>query len=226
MVANEDEPYKAVSNKVKKRLGQQLMGSADLPVGSNAYVAHSELIRRLQGDPPDVLLVIMDPFDRDYFFSQFEYANIPAAITEFPFLMAQTRESYTRVLQAAPKTGAGYRVSSWEATISEPRGKRLNEEYLSRSGMLMDAFSWASYAAVAMAYQTFSSLASVSAKRAAAYIHNPQTRFEVQKKHPVFVAESHTLQQSVCALKLNTTDNFQTDVRNQRGLARYLEQLR
>src|SRR5690606_5907888 len=86
--------------------GGVVVGSAELEPGQGVY---RDVLEEIENTSPDVVLALLPASAQEYYYIQYEGLGIDIPISGLPSPVTQTREFYLRLLQSAPRTGAGYR---------------------------------------------------------------------------------------------------------------------
>jgi hypothetical protein len=102
-------------------------------------------------------------------------------VTGFPYPEAQTRTFYRASRHAAPKLGAGHRISAWEATLDAYGARELNARYRMTYGEPMDDSAWAVYQGVKVLYEAAFFGGSTEPDAVLAYLSSPASVFDVWK---------------------------------------------
>ncbi len=191
--------YERAVSAVEKTNGD-IAGEAEVAPQQFVY---NEIFDTLQNISPDIVLLLLNAQDQEFFLSQYESAGFEFPITGFPETIMQTRDFLFRLRQVAPET-AKYRLSLWETTLTENGAEELNTRFTSRSGEPMDSSAWASYAAIKIAYEATLATASTESDALIEYLEHPETHFDVHKGEAVvFQPWNHQLSQPLYLLKIN-----------------------
>jgi ABC-type branched-subunit amino acid transport system substrate-binding protein/ABC-type amino acid transport substrate-binding protein len=153
-------------------------GSAALLKGQRVYY---DRLEELAAGKPDVVLVLLEPVDQEWFLLQYEAFGLTFPVTGFPAAETQTREFYARLLQAAPAAAAGYRVELWEPTLSVFGAGELNDRFLGRWGNPMDSSAWAAWAATGILFSAARSTGSLEGRTLREHLLAPDAFFDVKK---------------------------------------------
>lgn len=105
----------------------------------------------------DLVLMLLDASAQLDFLSQYEAGGSAATVTGYPEQATQTRSYYVALLEVAPRSGGGPRLTAWDAALTTGAAGELNERFLSRWGKPMDPAAWAAYAAVRIAVEAVAS---------------------------------------------------------------------
>lgn len=196
-----EELFQLASNAV---LGSGGEIAAGLGTGTG-YLAYHEELTEIAALAPDIVLVLLDPDEQEFFLSQYDAAGGGFPITGFPWPVTQTRDFFARLLQAAPAAGAGYRVSLWETTLDTDGAGELNERFIGRFGRPMDPPAWAAWAAVKIIRDAAGAISGTNPRALVNYLKDPETVFELEKGPGVsFRSSDHQLRQPLYMLKLDS----------------------
>ena len=218
--------YRTASKLIEDNDRASLVGSTAVGLGVDAYASYRDVIEQIRKVKPEAILLLLRPEDHDFFLSQYEFAGLEALITGFPDQLTQTRQAYTRSLQSAPHVGAGYRAALWEVTSRTPEAQALNENFMARTGTLMQSPTWAAYAAVNVLLDTARKTQATELEVLRAYLESEAASFDVQKGSRVaFRAHDHQLHQPLFIVKLTEGGAFSTAIRDELKLAKAVGQI-
>ena len=183
LLYEESEEGKALYERAMSAITQgngeaQEVDSAGLAPGPGAYQDELDQIRDVA---PDIILLLLDPEDQEFFLSQYEHEGLDFPVSGFPFPIMQTREFLTRLRQVAPRAGTGHRAALWETTLETNGADELNDLFISRSGEPMDPSGWATYAAIKMLYKAVESTGTQETSALVNFLESPEAVFDVSK---------------------------------------------
>lgn len=213
--------YEDVLHTVASWPGTSLAGSRGVSARSLYF---GDVFAEIRAAMPDVVLLLLDEEQQEYFLAQYESEKIPVPVTGVFGPVGQTRAFATRLRMAAPTASETPRVVLWEANLSDGDAGTLNEEFASRYGVPMDASAWAAYTAVRIAFDAVAAVgpdALTNRELLIEHLRNPSTTFDVGKRVPVFFdAGSHELRQPLYVVQVDAAAPWGSRLSNQLGLVR------
>lgn len=181
-VRGEDEESSAQWQRSLRGLRERHFGARS--VGDSVFGADSdvaELANRVRRSGADLVVLLMPAAEQLTVLAGLEAGGVDAMVTGFPYPEAETRTFYAASRAAAPRLGAGHRISSWEATLDAYGARELNARYRTVFGEPMDASAWAVYQGVKMLYDSAFFGGSYATADVVAYLGSAQAVFDVWK---------------------------------------------
>jgi ABC-type branched-subunit amino acid transport system substrate-binding protein len=187
---------------------------------------YSREIQSIRASGADVVMLLLNGEDQLAFLGQYESLGLSVPITAFPDPITQTRDFYSALRLAAPKTSAGYRATLWEATLDAYGARELNARFSERWGQVMDPSAWAAYESVKMLFEAASFGQTLEPSKLVAYLEKPQTVFDVHKGIGVsFRPWDHQLRQTLYLVKLNAQAQASVELSKRRAMAALVGEL-
>jgi ABC-type branched-subunit amino acid transport system substrate-binding protein len=121
----------------------------------SAEPVYDTALAHLERFAPDGVALLLDWHGQLDILGHLESRHPGTEVVILPDPVNQTRSFYGTAGLVAPATGTGIRMSSWEATVTEPSGRALSEDFAQRWGAPMDAMAWTNYTAIALVVQAF-----------------------------------------------------------------------
>jgi ABC-type branched-subunit amino acid transport system substrate-binding protein len=128
---------------------------------------YDAVLAQLAALHPDGIASLLDWHGQLDLLGHLESRHPDVDVVALPDPVSQTRAFYGTSGLVAPRAGAGFRMSSWEATVTEAAGRSLSEDFARRWGAPMDAMAWANYAALTLVVEA--SLAAGTTEAAVLY---------------------------------------------------------
>jgi ABC-type branched-subunit amino acid transport system substrate-binding protein len=183
-------------------------------------------LKDIRNSSPDVVVMLTDWLTQLRFAARYEAEGIEIPITGFPEASTQTRDYYSRLVQAAPRTGAGHRASLWEPTLDAYGARELNARFAARWGRPMDAVAWSGYQAVKIAFDAAQFCGATNGVALAQFLAQSTSVFDVHKGIGVsFRPWDHQLRQSLYLVRLNHRMQTHQDLESLRKRAHLVGEL-
>ncbi|MEX2541454.1 MAG: ABC transporter substrate-binding protein [Trueperaceae bacterium] len=201
----EDTPDgEALYERVRWSMRERHFGARET---GRAIVASDEgfdgAIEAVRRNRADVVLLLLGPDRQLAFLEQAEAGGVEAQVTGFPHPAAQTREFFAASMEAAPVVGAGYRATSWEATLDAYGARELNARFAARWDTTMEPPAWSAYQAIKVLFETVSLGGAGTGPEVVEFLENPQSVFDIWKGIGVtFRSWDHQLRQSLYLVDL------------------------
>lgn len=187
---------------------------------------YSREIQSIRASGADVVLLLLNAEDQLAFLGQYESLGLSVPVTAFPDPVSQTRDYYSALRLAAPKTSAGYRATPWEATLDAYGARELNARFSEHWGQVMDPSAWAAYESVKMLFEAASFGQTLEPSKLVAYLEKPQTVFDVHKGIGVsFRPWDHQLRQTLYLVKLSAQAQASVELSKRRAMASLVGEL-
>jgi ABC-type branched-subunit amino acid transport system substrate-binding protein len=175
---------------------------------------------------PDAVLLLMDWRSQLDFLGQYEAAGLRIPVTGFPEPVAQTREFFALSRDIARRSGAGQRVTLWEATLDANGAGELNDRFMSRWGEPLDPPAWAAYAAVKIIHESVNATGTLEGSELVEYLESPEAAFDVQKGSVVsFRPWDHQLRQPLYLVQIDPEAEWGMQLSRKLDFANLVEEL-
>lgn len=203
--------------------GGKIVGHASIdPEGRDFEPA----LKAIRASKPDVVLVLTDWISQLRFAARYDAEGLSIPITGFPEAATQTRDFYSKLVQAAPRTGAGHRASLWEPTLDAYGARELNARFAARWGRPMDSVAWSGFQAMKIAYDAAQFSGATDGKALARHLAQKTSVFDVHKGIGVsFRQWDHQMRQSLYLVGLDNHIGTYQDLQSLRQRAHLVGEL-
>ena len=224
---NDDEGQNRFSHMQRalsdRHWGGKVVGHGSVEADSREF---GPILKDIRNSSPDVVVMLTDWLTQLRFAARYEAEGIEIPITGFPEASTQTRDYYSRLVQAAPRTGAGHRASLWEPTLDAYGARELNARFAARWGRPMDAVAWSGYQAVKIAFDAAQFCGATNGVALAQFLAQSTSVFDVHKGIGVsFRPWDHQLRQSLYLVRLNHRMQTHQDLESLRKRAHLVGEL-
>jgi ABC-type branched-subunit amino acid transport system substrate-binding protein/ABC-type amino acid transport substrate-binding protein len=180
--------------------GTEVVGSSALPAGQHVF---RDTFAAILESQPDVVMVMLDPVEAEFFLGQYDVERLEPSIVAFPEPLMQSRDFMWRMRQSAPISGLGPRVALWEATFEAGGGDEINERFSSRTGQPMAPTAWSAYAAARILFDATVATGSSGVAELRKFLREADSRFDVAKGVPLrFRTWDHQLEQPLFVVEM------------------------
>jgi ABC transporter substrate binding protein (PQQ-dependent alcohol dehydrogenase system) len=205
-----------------EEVGAEVVGEFGAQPGPRAYNEQFDQIREAEAD---VLLLLQDPEDQEFFLSQLAFAELDMSVTGFPHPVMQTRAFITRLRQVTSPAGRHWAML-WETTLEANGADELNQSFMSRSGEPMDSSAWAAYAAVKILYQAVLVSGTQEPASLVEYLESSDATFDIHKGSGVSFRDwNHQLEQPLYLVRIDPEAEWGLEVSKRAALAELVGEL-
>ena len=163
----------------------------------------------------DVILLLIDYIDQIAFLGQQESLSDSIPVIPFPDPTSQTRTYINSFAAVNLATSPDFRVTMWDASISEGNGGDFNGRYISRFGAVADPQAWAAYASIQILFDAVRGSGSIAGADVADYLENSNATYDVLKGPGVsFRPWDHQLRQPVYVVRIDHENPWDQAVPN------------